>query len=141
VLHLLGLTVPDFIPDECHRIPQAVHTARRTKGDRSMTRLFLAVLLFALVGVVACDGTGSTTGGQEEYELAEACEECLDSGGTWQPEAEQCTADCDIMDISCYSDECPGACGDDCAYCFGSADCEDAGCTWRVEGEAMWCTG
>ncbi|MED5465824.1 MAG: EGF domain-containing protein [Myxococcota bacterium] len=36
-----------------------------------------------------------------------ACAECLEGGGTWQPEAMSCTTNCEIMDISCYREVCP----------------------------------
>ena len=87
--------------------------------------------------LVACPVTGDD---DDDDNLTEECEECLASGGTWQPEIEECTVDCSAMDISCFTDECPGACEDDCSFCFSSADCEAAGCTWRTEAEAMWCT-
>lgn len=35
------------------------------------------------------------------------CDACLATGGTWQPEANECTSDCDIQDISCFTDSCP----------------------------------
>jgi len=35
------------------------------------------------------------------------CTTCLAGGGTWQPEAEECTVDCDIPDISCVTASCP----------------------------------
>lgn len=70
----------------------------------------------------------------------DACGACLASGGTWQPEASMCTTDCDILDISCFRDTCPGECADDCGACFSQGECEAEGCTWRQEAEAMWCT-
>jgi hypothetical protein len=68
------------------------------------------------------------------------CEACLDSGGTWQPEASSCTDDCDLQDISCFIEECPGACdADECENCFSQDDCETATCTWTQQDEAMSC--
>ncbi len=69
------------------------------------------------------------------------CEDCLASGGTWQPEADACTSDCDLQDISCFRDDCPEPCGSgNCGGCFDATACNDAGCTWNQQGEAMWCT-
>ena len=69
------------------------------------------------------------------------CEECLASGGTWQPEATACTQDCALQDISCYSSSCPEPCSlESCGSCFGQKDCEEAGCQWNAEGPAMWCS-
>ena len=81
----------------------------------------------------ACGGAGSGGG-------ADPCEACLAGGGTWQPEVSECTTNCDIADISCFTDSCPGTCQDDCAFCFGQGECEAAGCTWQQAAEAMWCT-
>ena len=68
------------------------------------------------------------------------CELCLDAGGTWQPEANECSENCNIPDISCYTDSCPAPCSaDSCGTCFDSGSCELAGCTWNMEGPAMWC--
>lgn len=68
------------------------------------------------------------------------CEACLASGGTWQPEANACTMNCDIQDISCYTTTCPEPCSAaSCGTCFGQEDCEAAGCTWNQSGPAMWC--
>lgn len=69
------------------------------------------------------------------------CEACLASGGTWQPEANACTANCDIMDISCYSSSCPAPCApESCSTCIGSEECEAAGCQWNAQPPAFWCT-
>ncbi len=71
---------------------------------------------------------------------ADPCAQCLESGGTWQPEANECTQSCDIADISCFEDSCPGACAaTDCGNCLDQTVCEAAGCTWNIEAEAMWC--
>ena len=68
------------------------------------------------------------------------CEACLASGGTWQPEANACTQNCAIMDISCYTSSCPEPCSAaSCGTCIGQEACEAAGCTWNMEGPAMWC--
>ena len=69
-----------------------------------------------------------------------ACTACLNEGKTWQPEAHECTAGCEIMDISCYRDACPKRCSEDCGACFSEADCRGAGCSWHQAAEAMWCT-
>lgn len=69
----------------------------------------------------------------------DACEACLAAGGTWQPEIDECTQGCAVMDISCYTDTCPGECEDDCGFCFSPDACATAGCQWYQAGEAMWC--
>ena len=75
-----------------------------------------------------------------EVEPNEECEACLAGGGTWQPEARECTADCDVQDISCFRDACPAPCAAGaCGSCFSQAACDDAGCRWEIAGEAMWC--
>ena len=69
-----------------------------------------------------------------------ACEACLASGGTWQPEAEACTEACEIQDISCYSQACPEACSPtNCGDCFSLSDCETMSCEWVQQNEIMWC--
>ena len=80
----------------------------------------------------ACGGGSAGTG--------DDCESCLAGGGTWQPEANECTADCDIADISCFTNSCPGSCEDDCSFCFSQDECSAAGCSWQQASEAMWCT-
>lgn len=101
----------------------------------------MRVELFTLVVSIGFALAACTPTSSDDDDMNEECEECLDSGGTWQPEAGECTQDCEIMDISCYTESCPGDCSDDCSYCFSSSDCEDAGCTWHAEGETMWCAG
>ncbi len=87
------------------------------------------------------DATGSDASSGDGSVSGDGCEACLASGGTWQPEADECTQGCDIQDISCFTDSCPGACAaDTCGSCFSPEACEGAGCTWSVAGEAMWCT-
>ena len=69
-----------------------------------------------------------------------SCLACLEDGGTWQPEVNECTDDCDIMDISCFVDSCPEACAaDNCGDCFDPTSCESATCTWNQEDELAWC--
>lgn len=69
------------------------------------------------------------------------CEACLASGRTWQPGADECTDDCDIMDAACFRDVCPEPCGpDNCGACYSGAECQAASCQWQQSGEAMWCT-
>jgi hypothetical protein len=51
-------------------------------------------------------GTATTTDA-DTATTTSPCEQCLEEGGTWQPEANTCTTDCDIMDISCYTESCP----------------------------------
>jgi hypothetical protein len=99
--------------------------------------------LFAVLGGIALGGialgckadppaTAATSG--------DACQACLRSGGTWQPEANECTRKCAIQDISCFEDTCPGACAEDaCGDCFDAETCRAAGCTWHIEAEAAWC--
>jgi hypothetical protein len=87
---------------------------------------------FALLALLACAGDPTTAG---------SCEECLDRGGTWQPEARACTEECDLQDVSCFASACPGPCGPGaCDFCFNQGDCDAAGCLWRAEAEAQWCT-
>ena len=96
----------------------------------SSSMLLLVPLFFASCGA----RPAPTESGDSE------CEACLRSGGTWQ--GSTCTRDCALMDISCFRDACPGPCSaDDCGACDASAACEAAGCSWRIEAEAMWCSG
>ena len=75
----------------------------------------------------------------EDATVADPCEECLANGGTWQPPA-GCTQDCNIADLSCFTDACPEPCSAEaCGSCFGQVECEAVGCTWNAEGPAMWC--
>lgn len=68
------------------------------------------------------------------------CEACLEKGGTWQPEADSCNRGCDLQDISCFRDTCPGACeAGACDNCFDQTTCEAASCVWNIENEAAWC--
>jgi hypothetical protein len=91
----------------------------------------LALVLTSTLWGLAC--------GEEEE--GTPCETCLSSGGTWQVEANTCTTDCNIQDISCFRDSCPGPCAaDSCGTCFSQGDCEAVDCTWRAEAEANWCT-
>ena len=84
------------------------------------------------------DGSLPDSGGDNN---ATTCETCLASGGTWQPEVAECTRGCAIQDISCFRDDCPAPCSkDNCGGCFSTTTCEAAGCQWRQEEEAMWCT-
>ena len=87
------------------------------------------------------DDVGEDAGTDPDAGELSDCERCLESGGTWQPEANACTVNCDIQDISCFVDECPEPCGaDNCDGCFGQRDCEDAGCTWRQMQEFAFCS-
>ena len=97
-----------------------------------MTRIFLLCGLL----LAGCDTDKTTT---STPDTTAECEACLADGGTWQPEAETCSEDCEIQDISCYTDSCPGECSSDTCECFSQDTCEAAGCTWNVEAEAMWC--
>ena len=64
-------------------------------------------------GVITCglDSEGSDFGDCcDNFANActpDACSACLDTGGTWQPEANECTTDCALQDISCFVDSCP----------------------------------
>ena len=69
-----------------------------------------------------------------------ACEACIEEGGTWQPELNECTQNCSIADISCYTDTCPGDCFDACEFCFTSSECMDAVCVWNQEDGLGWCS-
>ena len=78
----------------------------------------------------AVDGESETSG----------CEACIASGGTWQPEANACTEDCNIMDISCYTSSCPEPCSmESCGTCIGQEECEAMGCQWNAQPPAFWC--
>jgi hypothetical protein len=106
-----------------------------------MRALFLSVILAS-----CSDGNDSGTptddsGVPIDDSGTDDCESCLRAGLTWQPEIESCTEDCSYQDISCYRDECPGSCADDCGFCFSSGECEANGCTWQSSNEAQWCTG
>ncbi|MDP6942817.1 MAG: hypothetical protein QF464_01600 [Myxococcota bacterium] len=91
-----------------------------------------------VVGLQSCDE--EALWGPCECEEADPCEACLASGGTWQPEANMCTEDCDLMDISCYTSSCPAPCSaESCGTCFGPEECGDAGCQWNAEPPAFWC--
>lgn len=94
--------------------------------------------LLLLIGGIAC--AEDLLPEDPDSGEADPCEACLEAGGTWQPEVAECTRGCGIMDVSCYTESCPGACEDDCGNCFSPDACEAAGCTWRQEEEAMWCT-
>ena len=100
---------------------------------------WITSLVLALFFAIGCGSDGDDGEDSQEEDLDE-CTACIESGGTWQPEVEECTQNCDIMDISCYTDGCPGECEDSCGYCFGQQECEDQGCTWNQEAEAMWCS-
>ena len=72
-------------------------------------------------------------------EVETQCEECLQSGGTWQ--IDECTTDCGLQDTSCYRNACPVPCAaDSCGTCFSQSECEAVDCAWHAEDEAMWCT-
>ena len=71
---------------------------------------------------------------------SDPCEACLASGGTWQPEEEECTTNCALQDISCYTDACPGECGgNECGLCLTQDKCEAAKCTWFAAAGGFWC--
>ncbi|MFT3713295.1 MAG: hypothetical protein QM817_37040 [Archangium sp.] len=86
-------------------------------------------LLVVVLGFVACHRT--TRPSQEDD-----CRACLARGGTWQG---SCTSNCELQDTFCYRTECL-ACSPQTCACQTAASCEQAGCRWNVEGEAMWCT-
>ncbi len=91
-------------------------------------RIFLMTVFLAACSSATVDTNAST------------CEACLESTGTWQPEASACTVDCGLQDISCFTDECPGDCAaDECGNCFSQADCEGATCTWTTMDETATC--
>ena len=104
---------------------------------RTLTLLFLTSLVAcSLRGTPVTPPAPSNTSGAD----AAACNACIESGRTWQPEVSECTEDCDVQDISCYADSCPGSCADECGNCFSQSECEANSCTWHQEQEAMWCT-
>ncbi len=77
-----------------------------------------------------CEGFGDCCSNASIVCELDACSACLADGGTWQPEAEACTADCDIQDISCFVDRCPDVPTEDCDSCLAS------GGTWQPEAES-----
>ncbi|MGB0588386.1 MAG: hypothetical protein ACPGU1_01780 [Myxococcota bacterium] len=87
------------------------------------------------------EDTGSEADSGEDVEgEPDPCEACIASGGTWQPEADACTENCAIMDISCYTSSCPAPCSlESCGTCIGQEECEGMGCTWNAEPPAFWC--
>lgn len=87
------------------------------------------------------DTAAEDTEGQEDVVVApDPCEACIASGGTWQPEANACTENCNIMDISCYTSSCPAPCSlESCGTCIGQQECEDTGCQWNAQPPAFWC--
>jgi hypothetical protein len=68
-------------------------------------------------------------------EPSDPCEDCLASGGTWQPEANACTTNCAIQDISCYTDSCPECSMDSCGSFVTASECEAADCSWGPGGD------
>lgn len=99
-------------------------------------RLPVLLVLLVLTLVPACSKRG---GEGPDADGASKCQQCVSEGGTWQPEADQCTSNCDIQDISCFRDSCPEPCSADGCQCFSESECEGVGCRWTVEGEAAWC--
>lgn len=102
--------------------------------------LFHFLLFFSACSQVQTTDTSTQTTDTSTTTSPDACTQCLADGGTWQPEANECTENCAIQDISCFTESCPGSCEEDCAYCFDATSCEEAQCTWHQEAEAMWCT-
>lgn len=76
----------------------------------------------------SCADYGDCCSDKADHCEAEGCEACLASGGTWQPEANACTDNCDLQDISCFTDSCPAP--SDCEACLAS------GGTWQPEANA-----
>lgn len=117
-----------------------------------MTKTTKQAILFSfLLGgmATACGGeddgaNGARGGGNVDLaELREIkdCDACLAKGGTWQPEAHYCTPNCDIQDVSCFTDQCPGACtAEACGYCFSASECLASSCMWNQGAEALWCS-
>jgi hypothetical protein len=89
----------------------------------------------------AADAAVEDAEGEEDVVVEpDPCEVCLASGGTWQPEANACTDNCNIMDISCYTSSCPAPCSlESCGTCIGQEECEDTGCQWNAQPPAFWC--
>ena len=86
------------------------------------------------------DMASEADAGEDVEVEADPCEACIASGGTWQPEANACTENCNIMDISCYTSSCPAPCSSEsCGTCIGQEECEGMGCTWNAEPPAFWC--
>ena len=96
-------------------------------------RNIAVVLVGLLVGSWGTAGRGPAVVDASQDE----CEACLARGGTWQPP--ECTSDCALQDTSCYRDACPGPCEPGTCECHTRDACEAAGCSWQIEGEAMWC--
>ena len=95
--------------------------------------LTAALLLFACPPVNEARLGPEDSGTTEDMELAETCGECLDLGGTWQPQAEECTSDCSLQDLSCYVTSCPGVCEPDaCHNCFDADSIVATTRRWRI---------
>ena len=92
-----------------------------------LTTLFIALVFFA------CQPTEKDTNTTSATE----CDECLSSGGTWQ--IDECTSNCAIQDISCYTDECPPPCSESCSGCFSESECTSAGCEWEWDEYSATC--
>lgn len=96
--------------------------------------LFLAIACSD--GVAPVPGAGNDGG--PDLASIDVCDECLRQGGVWQ--VDSCEANCNLGDASCYEDACPAPCGPgSCGGCEQQEACEEAGCEWAQDEEAMWC--
>eukprot|EP00124_Ichthyophonus_hoferi_P003452 Ihof_evm5s299 gene=Ihof_evmTU5s299 len=59
------------------------------------------------------------------------CSDCISEGCTWQPEAEQCTSNCQISGVSCLRDQCSGLPKKICNNATNCLSCLGQGCTWQ----------
>lgn len=63
-------------------------------------------------------------------QAATSCSDCLEFGCTWQGVA-GCTADCALMDISCFMHRCPTDMPAVCIKFATCSECTDYGCIWQ----------
>ena len=111
-----------------HALPTRAVVSQQPRGRRD-GHLAIALAFVGTLWVLAC----------APAEELDACDACLQSGGTWQ--VDTCTNDCDLQDTSCFRNACPAPCAaDSCGTCFSTSECEAAGCAWHGEAEAQWCT-
>ena len=116
------------VPAACSTLPTRAVVSQQPRRRRD-GHLAIALAFVGTLWVLAC----------APAEELDACDACLQSGGTWQ--VDTCTNDCDLQDTSCFRNACPAPCAaDSCGTCFSTSECEAAGCAWHGEAEAQWCT-
>src|SRR5690606_17119673 len=80
-------------------------------------------------GLVCCVDCGAKSGTCLADE--DPCETCIANTGHWNPMSDTCDAESCLPDSECYSDACPGRCGEDnCSGCGRPDECWAAGCDW-----------